>query len=116
MFDITNDSPIVGLAMQTPSSGLVGKRNMSRIKSTPGSGEALLRGQVKTLLHKIEEDADLTKISIESRPFIHLVTSPMGLLAPTPANTPQVLDFSDGVQVEITSPVVAGQFRATSQV
>ncbi|CAE6264468.1 unnamed protein product [Arabidopsis arenosa] len=119
LFDITNDSPIVGLAMQTPSSGLVGKRrNMSRINNTPGSGEALLRGQVKTLLHKVEEEADLTKISIESRPFIHLVTSPMGLLAPTPANTPQVLDFSgnnDEVQIVITSPVVAGQFRAASK-
>lgn len=116
LFDITNDSPIVGLAMQTPSSGVVGKRNMSRINNTPGSGEALLRGQVKTLLQKVEEEADLTKISLESRPFIHLVTSPMGLLAPTPANTPQVLGFSDEVQVVITSPVVAGQFRAPSQV
>lgn len=118
LFDITNDSPIVGLAMQTPSSGVVGKRNMSRIKSTPGSGEALLRGQVKTLLQKVEEDADLTKLSMDSRPFIHLVTSPMGLLAPTPANTPQVLDFSSDneVQVVITSPVVAGQFRAPSRV
>ncbi|KAL9815605.1 putative chalcone isomerase [Arabidopsis thaliana] len=116
LFDITNDSPIVGLAMQTPSSGVVGKRNMSRINNTPGSGEALLRGQVKNLLQKVEEEADLTKISLESRPFIHLVTSPMGLLAPTPANTPQVLGFSDEVQVVITSPVVAGQFRAPSQV
>ncbi|CAH8281120.1 unnamed protein product [Arabidopsis lyrata] len=117
LFDITNDSPIVGLAMQTPSSGVVGKRrNMSRINNNPGSGEALLRGQVKTLLQKVEEEADLTKISMQSRPFIHLVTSPMGLLAPTPANTPQVLDFSDEMQTVITSPVVAGQFRATSQV
>ncbi|VVB18360.1 unnamed protein product [Arabis nemorensis] len=119
LFDITNDSPIVGLAMQTPSSGVTGKRNMSRIKNTPGSGEALLRGQVKTLLQKVEEEADLTKISVQSRPFIHLVTSPMGLLAPTPANTPQVHDFSgdnDGVQVVITSPVVAGQLRAPSHV
>ncbi|XP_010444822.1 PREDICTED: uncharacterized protein LOC104727417 [Camelina sativa] len=118
LFDITNDSPIVGLAMQTPSSGVVGKRNMSRIKRTPGSGEALLRGQVKTLLQKVEEEAVLTKISMESRPFIHLVTSPMGLLAPTPANTPQVLNFSvdNEAQVLITSPVVAGrQFRAPSQ-
>lgn len=112
LFDITNDSPIVGLAMQTPSSGVVvGK---SRIKSTPGSGEALLRGQVKNLLQKVEEEEAhhlITKISIESRPFIHLVTSPMGLLAPTPANTPQVLD---GVQIVITSPVVSEQLRAAA--
>ncbi|ESQ31098.1 hypothetical protein EUTSA_v10004614mg [Eutrema salsugineum] len=111
LLDISNDSPIVGVAMQTPSSGVMGKRNVSRIKSTPGSGEALLRGQVKNLLQKVEEEADLSKISVESRPFIHLVTSPMGLLAPTPANTPQVADFSE---IVITSPVVAGQLRAAS--
>ncbi|KAJ4878728.1 Chalcone-flavanone isomerase family protein [Raphanus sativus] len=110
LFDITNDSPIVGLAMQSPSSGVVGK---SRIKSTPGSGEALLRGQVKNLLQKVEEGEAhvITKMSVESRPFIHLVTSPMGLLAPTPANTPQVLD---GVQVVIASPVVSEQLRAAA--
>ncbi|KAJ4910140.1 hypothetical protein Rs2_04761 [Raphanus sativus] len=74
--------------MQIPSSGVVvGK---SRIKSTPGSGEALLRGQVKNLLQKVEEEEAhlIKKISVESRPFIHLATSPMGLLAPTSANTP----------------------------
>ncbi|KAF8101422.1 hypothetical protein N665_0205s0017 [Sinapis alba] len=113
LFDITNDSPIVGLAMQTPTSEVVvGK---SRIKkSTPGSGEALLRGQVKNLLQKVEEEEAhllITKISVESRPFIHLVTSPMGLLAPTPANTPQVVD---GVQIVTTSPVVSGQLRAAA--
>ncbi|CAF2037866.1 hypothetical protein HID58_032385 [Brassica napus] len=113
LFDITNDSPIVGLAMQTPSSGVaVGK---SRIKSTPGSGEALLRGQVKNLLQKVEEEEAhlITKISVESRPFIHLVTSPMGLLAPTPANTPQVLDGAPP-QVVIASPVVSEQLRAAA--
>ncbi|CAH8353629.1 unnamed protein product [Eruca vesicaria subsp. sativa] len=112
LFDITNDSPIVGLAMQTPSSGVVGK---SRIKSTPGSGEALLRGQVKNLLQKVEEEEAhhlITKYSVESRPFIHLVTSPMGLLAPTPANTPQVLDAVQ--QIVITSPVVSAQLRAAA--
>ncbi|XP_013608969.1 PREDICTED: uncharacterized protein LOC106315712 [Brassica oleracea var. oleracea] len=113
LFDITNDSPIVGLAMQTPSSGVaVGK---SRVKSTPGSGEALLRGQVKNLLQKVEEEEAhlITKISVESRPFIHLVTSPMGLLAPTPANTPQVLDGAPP-PIVIASPVVSGQLRAAS--
>lgn len=96
--------------MQTPSSG---KRKMSRVKLTPGSGEALLRGQVKCLLHKVEEEGHVTKLSVESRPSIHLVNSPMGLLAPTPANTPQVVDFS---QIVITSPVVAGPFRESSPV
>lgn len=104
----------MGLAMQTPSSGVavVGK---SRIKSTPGSGEALLRGQVKNLLQKVEEEEAhlITKISVESRPFIHLVTSPMGLLAPTPANTPKVLDGAPP-QVVIASPVVSEQLRAAA--
>lgn len=103
----------MGLAMQTPSSGVavVGK---SRIKSTPGSGEALLRGQVKNLLQKVEEEEAhlITKISVESRPFIHLVTSPMGLLAPTPANTPQVLDGAP--PIVIASPVVSEQLRAAA--
>ncbi|KAG2243900.1 hypothetical protein Bca52824_094242 [Brassica carinata] len=68
----------------------------------------------QNLLQKVEEEEAhhlITKISVESRPFIHLVTSPMGLLAPTPANTPQVLD---GVQIVITSPVVSEQLRAAA--
>ncbi|XP_010547428.1 PREDICTED: uncharacterized protein LOC104819178 [Tarenaya hassleriana] len=88
LIDITNDSPIVGVAMQTPSSDMATKKKSRRIKRTPGSGEALLRGQVKTLLQKVEEEAVLTKIS--TVPFHHLVSSPMGLVAPTPANTPQL--------------------------
>nr|DAD41163.1 TPA_asm: hypothetical protein HUJ06_015486 [Nelumbo nucifera] len=97
LFDITNDSPIVGLAtgsLQTPSS-LAKKRNLP--KQTPGSGEALLRCQVKTLLQKVEEEAEMSKLSLEHRPFLHLqsvVSSPSGLLAPTPANTPQVPNLS----------------------
>ncbi|XWS45547.1 hypothetical protein CRYUN_Cryun15aG0145800 [Craigia yunnanensis] len=83
--------------METPSS----KQRTSRAKNimmTPGSGEALLRGQVKTLLQKVEEEAELSKVSMESRPFLHLqgcVNSPMGLQAPTPANTPQVSNLSE---------------------
>ncbi|KAK6237333.1 hypothetical protein QUC31_002802 [Theobroma cacao] len=100
LIDITNDSPIVGLAMETPLSAIA-KQRTSRVKNitmTPGSGEALLRGQVKTLLQKVEEEAVLSKVSLESRPFLHLqgcVNSPMGLLAPTPANTPQILNLSE---------------------
>ncbi|CAH8322970.1 unnamed protein product [Eruca vesicaria subsp. sativa] len=123
LLDITNDSPIVGLAMQTPPTGLMcKKRQNSRIiiKSTPGSGEALLRGQVKTLLEKVEEGTELTTTTthlIKSPPFIHLVTSPMRLLAPTPANTPQFPIFSDDqVKIKIASPVLAGDLRASSQV
>ncbi|KAG7565265.1 hypothetical protein ISN44_As10g019720 [Arabidopsis suecica] len=113
LIDITNDSPIVGLTMETPPSGFMVKRKSSRIKNTPGSGEALLRGQVKTLLHKVEEGRELIH-SIKTRPFIHLVTSPMKLLAPTPANTPQFPNFSDNdVKIKIASPIVAGQLRTT---
>ncbi|XP_059644616.1 uncharacterized protein LOC132286314 [Cornus florida] len=101
LFDITNDSPIVGLAMgsletETPSSRMSKKRN----SITPGSGEALLRGQVKTLLQKVEEEAEFSKLSFDHRSFLHLhhqqvlIGSPIGLLAPTPANTPHVPDLS----------------------
>ncbi|KAA3474454.1 Guanine nucleotide exchange factor SDC25 [Gossypium australe] len=95
LIDITNDSPIVGVAMKTPSSAVVGKckTNMMTMM-TPGSGEALLRGQVKTLLQKVEEEAEVSKIPLESRPFVHL-QSPMALVAPTPANTPQVPNLSE---------------------
>ncbi|OWM88961.1 hypothetical protein CDL15_Pgr020915 [Punica granatum] len=103
LLDITNNSPIVGLAMgslQTPSSSVAKKRSNFRKVMTPGSGEALLRGQVKTLLQKVEEKVELSKIPLETRPiFPYLqgfVDSPMGLLlAPTPANTPQVLNLSE---------------------
>ncbi|KAM7524075.1 hypothetical protein LguiA_013977 [Lonicera macranthoides] len=104
LIDITNDSPIVGIAMGslgTPLSTMSKKRNNGEAKqNTPGSGsgEALLRGQVKTLLQKVEEEAELSKIPLENRAdFIclkGLVNSPMGLLAPTPANTPQVSNLS----------------------
>ncbi|XP_047956824.1 uncharacterized protein LOC125202468 [Salvia hispanica] len=88
LFDITNDSPIVGLAMgslKTPSSGLSKTRvsNKGRFTRTPGSGEALLRGQVKSLLQKVEEEA---MIALEKRPFFNLD-------APTPANTPQLFNL-----------------------
>lgn len=121
LIDITNDSPIVGLAagtLETPLSSIM-KQSRSRAKSTPpGSGEALLRGQVKTLLQKVEEEAELSKLSLESRPFVHLkglVNSPAGLLAPTPANTPQVSNLSgdivsvninNGLSSEVPTPVV----------
>ncbi|PSS29929.1 G2/mitotic-specific cyclin-B3 like [Actinidia chinensis var. chinensis] len=101
--DITNNSPIVGLAkgkLETPISATSKKSQAKNTKtcSTPGSGEALLRGQVKTLLQKVEEEAELSKISFEQRHFSHplsLVNSPTGLLAPTPVNTPHVMSLSD---------------------
>ncbi|KAH7519927.1 hypothetical protein FEM48_Zijuj08G0089300 [Ziziphus jujuba var. spinosa] len=119
LIDITNDSPIVGLAMgslETPSSSTV-KHRGNQAKITPGSGEALLRGQVKNLLQKVEEEAELSKLSLESRPFLLLQNSPAGLLAPTPANTPQIPNLSgDGSlnadndsALEAPSPIVEEQ-------
>ncbi|KAB2014894.1 hypothetical protein ES319_D09G259400v1 [Gossypium barbadense] len=58
--------------METPSSA-IGKQRSSRAKSmmmTPGSGEALLRDQVKTLLQKVEEEAELSNVSMQSHPFL----------------------------------------------
>ena len=97
LIDITNDSPIVGLAMEsleTPSSTLRNQKSSSaknNIPHTPGSGEALLRGQVKTLLHKVEEEAELSKLSLVSRPFLNLqgfIDSPIELLARKYASSP----------------------------
>ncbi|KAL2241169.1 chaperonin CPN60, mitochondrial [Sesamum indicum] len=116
LIDITNDSPIVGLAMgnlETPSSAMSKKRTGSQgqFARTPGSGEALLRGQVKTLLQRVEEEAELSKITLENRPLFNLqglVNSPINLVAPTPANTPQVLNLSanaDGLPSVTPSPV-----------
>ncbi|KAI3669481.1 hypothetical protein L6452_40717 [Arctium lappa] len=104
LIDITNGSPIVGLAMgslKTPSSMCSKKRMMiqntqSKQTTTPGSGESILRGQVKTLLQKVEEEGVISKISFQHNPLIHkrFINSPIAVLAPTPANTPQVYDFS----------------------
>ncbi|KAL3844981.1 hypothetical protein ACJIZ3_002384 [Penstemon smallii] len=97
LIDITNDSPIVGLAMgnlNTPTSAMSKKRtnSLAKFTRTPGSGEALLRGQVKTLLQKVEEEAEFSKITIENRPILNL--QGISLVAPTPANTPQILDVT----------------------
>ncbi|KAI0500642.1 hypothetical protein KFK09_018858 [Dendrobium nobile] len=93
--DISNDSPINGVATEkTPISSVM--KHGSLPKKTPGSGEALLRGQVKILLEKVEEEAELVnKLSNRHRrapflPFLGILPiSPALLAAPTPANTPQ---------------------------
>ncbi|KAI4386810.1 hypothetical protein MLD38_004710 [Melastoma candidum] len=119
LLDITNDSPIVGLAvgsLKTPLSSVARKRgDVARVKSTPGSGEALLRSQVKNLLQKVEEEAEISKIPMAgSVPFFRLQGlvngSPLASLAPTPANTPQV---SDGLSE--SDPVVSKE-QLTSKV
>ncbi|KAL6959952.1 hypothetical protein U1Q18_040101 [Sarracenia purpurea var. burkii] len=134
LVDISNDSPIVGVAMgrleETPLSTMSKKRssNHSKDSKTPGSGEALLRGQVKILLQKVEEEAEISKLSLEQRPnFLHLqglglVNSPMGLLAPTPANTPHLLNhlshhesFKDSCLASVTPSPVQEQLIVVSQ-
>lgn len=81
----------------------------SKHLNTPGSGEALLRGQVKTLLQKVEEEAEFSKLCVEYRPFLHLKgvvnNSPTGLLAPTPANTPHLTLSGNGLPSITPSPV-----------
>ncbi|XP_016459198.2 uncharacterized protein LOC107782771 [Nicotiana tabacum] len=100
LIDLTN-SPIVGLAsgnLETPSSFTKGSKCC-----TPGSGEAILRCQVKNLLQMVEEEAE---ISLEKRqPLFHVkgvVNSPMSLLI-APANTP-LMDLSGN---ELLPPVTA---------
>ncbi|WVZ57784.1 hypothetical protein U9M48_008126 [Paspalum notatum var. saurae] len=101
LHDITNDSPIVGLAAgglqgadKTPASTAAKTRRRAP-RRTPGSGEALLRGQVKALLHKVEEEQGCAAAAALVRPariqaLLGVSRSPAQLLAPTPANTPQV--------------------------
>jgi len=98
----------VGLAngndLETPLSSMAKQK---RVKKTPGSGEALLRGQVKTLLQKVEEEAVISKLTMEViSPFLQIANSPMSLLAPTPANTPQIPNLSgpNGDALALVSP------------
>ncbi|KAF0930831.1 hypothetical protein E2562_035408 [Oryza meyeriana var. granulata] len=90
LHDITNDSPIVGLAaagLHTPAS--TAAKTRPRPRRTPGSGEALLRGQVKTLLQKVDEDACAAPSPVvRIHALLGVARSPAHLLAPTPANTP----------------------------
>ncbi|KAL2988239.1 hypothetical protein AAZX31_11G075100 [Glycine max] len=94
LIDITNDSPIAGLANGVILGTPLAKPRRSKMKNTPGSGEALLRGQVKTLLLKVEEEVELSKFSLES----------MELVAPMPVNTPQFQNLSG--LASVTNPSV----------
>ncbi|KAL7102204.1 hypothetical protein ACP275_08G104800 [Erythranthe tilingii] len=131
LIDITNDSPIVGLAignLKTPSSSCSSYstrkgKSINGVGTTPGSGEALLRGQVKTLLQKVEEEAEELVNNKTRRPpsfFINLIKSPNNnnnnhiVGAPTPANTPQLLfsvDDDDALSLPcLTSSPVQDNF------
>ncbi|KAJ8478226.1 hypothetical protein OPV22_021953 [Ensete ventricosum] len=120
LVDVTNDSPVVGLAAgrllveKTASSSAV--ESQVRASRTAVSGEEVLRGQVRTLLQKVEEDAELVNKLLVGNPtplfssLLGLARSPMQLLAPTPANTPQNPDLNDSKEgfssVGFASPCV----------
>ncbi|GAA0173464.1 hypothetical protein LIER_27073 [Lithospermum erythrorhizon] len=95
LVDITNDSPIVGLAkaqfLKTPFSEKSKKKVDCKIM---GSGESLLRGQVKTLLEKVEENTNLSRIFPENVALNPLMNIPsqnvfenqcIGLASATPS-------------------------------
>ncbi|XP_044971577.1 uncharacterized protein LOC123436610 [Hordeum vulgare subsp. vulgare] len=114
LHDITNDSPIVGLAAgglvhaadRTPQASTAGAKNRPRPRCTPGSGEALLRGQVKTLLQKVDEEGAAAAAVIRPvriHALLGVTRSPAQLLAPTPFNTPQLWADSAG-RVESALP------------
>jgi len=121
LHDITNgnDSPIVGLAAgglhgtdRTPASAAAKTRRRAP-RRTPGSGEALLRGQVKALLHKVEEEQGCAPAALvrpaRIQALLAVSRSPAQLLAPTPANTPQIGPVSaarEGLLVPDGVPVV----------
>ncbi|WOK99039.1 hypothetical protein Cni_G07751 [Canna indica] len=72
LVDITNDSPIVGLA----SGSLTAEKTLSlsspavRARRTSGSGEDALRGQVQTLLQKVEEEGEIVKEGYVAADFV----------------------------------------------
>ncbi|KAH9307628.1 hypothetical protein KI387_035539 [Taxus chinensis] len=90
LLDVTNDSPIAGLAVDRVNGSKTPVSNMKHCPppesvQTPGTGEALLRYQVKSLLQRVDKPAP------NLRSLSHLngiLPSPNILLAPTPANTP----------------------------
>lgn len=96
LHDITNDSPVVGLAAGSlhATDTTPAKTRRRAPRCTPGSGEALLRGQVKALLHKVEEEQGCAAAALvrpaRIQALLGVSRSPAQLLAPTPANTPQI--------------------------
>lgn len=104
LIDITNDSPIVGLANGVILDTPLAKQRRSRVKNTPGSGETLLRCQVKTLLLKVEEEVEVSKFSLET----------MELLEPMIVNTPQIQNISG--LASVTTPSVVFQQPLIPQV
>ncbi|XP_039840915.1 LOW QUALITY PROTEIN: uncharacterized protein LOC120700745 [Panicum virgatum] len=110
LHDITNESPIVGLAAdglhgfeKTPASTAAKTRRRAP-RRTPGSGEALLRYQVKALLHKVEEEQGCAPAALvrpaRIQELLGVSRSPAQLLAPTPANTPHIGPVHIGAHIQ----------------
>lgn len=101
LLDLTNDSPIAGLALdrddepETPIPNTT-HRHLPDSVQTPGTGESLLRHQARSLLQRVE--ADTIKPPSNLRSLCHLngyIPSPSRLLAPTPLNTPDSAGLSN---------------------
>lgn len=79
-------------------------KNSSKVKQTPDSGEALLRGQAKNLLQKIEEEGGELVKPLDRNPaprFRFLADSAaLRFLVPNPANTPLVGNLSDNAVID----------------
>jgi len=104
LLDLTNDSPIAGLALdkddepETPTP-IILRRHFPDSLQTPGTGESLLRHQVRSLLQMVE--ADTLKPASKLRNLCHLngyIPSPSRLLAPTPLNTPDSAGLSNPIE------------------
>lgn len=101
LVDITNDSPIVGLAaasLKTPPSAAGGESKLWRGGKTPCSGETILRGQVKNLLQKVEEEE-------EGESFLAFLSH----LAPITTNTPQIVRLSGHEPEPVRASLPAGE-------
>jgi len=95
LLDVTNDSPIAGLALdrddepETPITNTT-RRHLPDSVQTPGTGESLLRHQVRSLLQRVEADTLKPVSKLRSISYLQgFLPSPSSLLAPTPLNTPE---------------------------
>ncbi|KAK9103405.1 hypothetical protein Sjap_020659 [Stephania japonica] len=89
-FDISNDSPIVGLTGGTPVSNFKSVSRLGDKDFASESGEKLLRCQVRSLLRRIDEEHERHPRRALQRPnWDEMSVFPVKFLVPcTPTNTP----------------------------
>ncbi|KAK9147744.1 hypothetical protein Scep_006501 [Stephania cephalantha] len=90
-FDISNDSPIVGLTVGTPVSNFKSVSRLGDEDSASESGEKLLRCQVRSLLRRVDEEQERRhpKRALRRPNWDKISVFPVKLLVPcTPTNTP----------------------------